>query len=55
MTSTTADYIHRHEGRQLFGLNPAGYDNARPDYPAWIFERLRVQRRSIGSTRYRGS
>jgi SAM-dependent methyltransferase len=29
------------EGRALFGLNPEGYDAVRPDYPAWIYQRLR--------------
>jgi SAM-dependent methyltransferase len=29
------------EGRALFGLNPEGYDAVRPDYPPWIYERLR--------------
>jgi SAM-dependent methyltransferase len=32
--------IDRQEGRRLFGLNPQGYEDARPDYPEWIFERL---------------
>ena len=34
--------IDRCEGRHLFGLDPAGYDASRPDYPIWIFERLRA-------------
>ena len=29
------------EGRALFGLNPEGYDAVRPDYPGWIYQRLR--------------
>ena len=29
------------EGRALFGLNPEAYDAVRPDYPAWVYERLR--------------
>ena len=29
------------EGRHLFGLDPAGYDATRPDYPSWIFEELK--------------
>ena len=33
--------IDRQEGRHLFGLNPQGYEDSRPDYPVWIFERLR--------------
>ena len=28
------------EGRVLFGLNPEAYDAVRPEYPAWICERL---------------
>lgn len=35
------EQIAREEGRRLFGLNPEGYDDARPDYPEWIFEGLR--------------
>lgn len=34
------DQISRAEGRHLFGLDPAGYDATRPDYPLWIFEHL---------------
>jgi SAM-dependent methyltransferase len=34
--------IDRTEGRHLFGLNPQRYDTSRPDYPHWIFERLRA-------------
>ncbi len=34
------DQVHRSEGRRLFGVDPDGYDRARPDYPAWIFDRL---------------
>lgn len=33
--------IDRSEGRALFGLNPEAYDAVRPEYPAWIYERLR--------------
>ncbi|MEM7118932.1 MAG: class I SAM-dependent methyltransferase [Chloroflexota bacterium] len=33
--------IKLNEGRQLFGLNPQGYEDARPDYPLWIFDHLR--------------
>lgn len=29
------------EGRALFGLNPEAYDTVRPDYPPWVYERLR--------------
>jgi SAM-dependent methyltransferase len=32
--------IDRSEGRALFGLNPEAYDTVRPDYPAWIYQRL---------------
>ena len=35
------DQIARQEGRHLFGLNPQGYEDSRPDYPEWIYERLR--------------
>jgi SAM-dependent methyltransferase len=35
------EQINLHEGRALFGLNPAGYEDARPDYPLWIFDQLR--------------
>ena len=34
MTAPTPDH------RRLFGLDPAGYDRARPDYPARIYEIL---------------
>lgn len=37
-----AEQIERDEGRRLFGLNPQGYDDARPEYPVWIFEHLRA-------------
>ena len=37
------DAIDRQEGRRLFGLNPQGYEDSRPDYPDWIWERLRDQ------------
>lgn len=33
--------INLDEGRRLFGLNPQGYDDARPEYPLWIFDHLR--------------
>jgi SAM-dependent methyltransferase len=33
--------IDRRFGRQAFGDDPANYDAARPDYPTWVFERLR--------------
>ncbi len=34
-------FIHRTFGRQAFGLDPAGYDAARPPYPEWVFDFLR--------------
>lgn len=37
-----AEQIERNEGRRLFGLNPQGYDDARPEYPLWIFDHLRA-------------
>ena len=33
--------IPRQAGRSAFGLDPAGYDRSRPDYPAWVFDTLR--------------
>jgi SAM-dependent methyltransferase len=33
--------INRVEGRRAFGLNPAGYDRARPEYPSELYELLR--------------
>lgn len=32
--------IDRSFGRQAFGLNPAAYHAARPDYPDWVFDML---------------
>jgi SAM-dependent methyltransferase len=34
------DQISPDEGQRLFGLDPAGYDAVRPEYPAWIFTEL---------------
>ncbi|MDH3645020.1 MAG: class I SAM-dependent methyltransferase [Gammaproteobacteria bacterium] len=34
------DRIQPSEGRGLFGLNPGGYAESRPDYPEWIYERM---------------
>ena len=34
-------FIPRTFGRQAFGLDPAGYDAARPAYPDWVFDLLR--------------
>lgn len=33
--------LDRAFGRQAFGTDPAAYDAARADYPAWVFEALR--------------
>ncbi|WP_027152810.1 methyltransferase domain-containing protein [Mesorhizobium sp. WSM2561] len=33
--------IEKEKGRAAFGLDPAGYHQARPDYPEWVFEILR--------------
>ena len=33
--------IDRSEGRILFGLDPAAYDRARPDYPDRVYDVLR--------------
>jgi SAM-dependent methyltransferase len=33
--------IAKHTGRTAFGLDPAGYDQSRPDYPDWVFDTLR--------------
>lgn len=32
--------IDRSFGRQAFGLNPAAYHAARPEYPDWVYDRL---------------
>ncbi len=34
------DHVKRSEGRHLFGLDPGSYDDVRPGYPSWIFEKL---------------
>lgn len=34
------EFIDRSEGRRLFGLNPEGYGDARPDYPEAIYRCL---------------
>lgn len=34
------DAIQREDGRRAFGLAPAGYHAARPDYPSWVFDTL---------------
>lgn len=38
---TTRSEIDRREGRGLFGLDPASYDRARPEYPDEVFALLR--------------
>ena len=42
------DVIDRSEGRRLFGLDPSGYCDARPDYPDAIYRTL-VERGAIRS------
>ena len=37
----TDTFIDRAFGREAFGLDPAGYDRARPAYPEWVFDFLR--------------
>jgi SAM-dependent methyltransferase len=37
----TGSFIDRMFGRRAFGLDPAGYDSARPAYPDWVFDFLR--------------
>src|SRR5262245_6529038 len=39
---TAPGRIERSEGHRLFGLNPAGYDAARPRYPAALFDAMRA-------------
>ena len=43
-----AQFIDRSEGRCLFGLNPEGYEDARPAYPEAIYQLL-VERRAVVS------
>jgi SAM-dependent methyltransferase len=33
--------VSKSVGRAAFGLDPASYDRARPDYPTWVFDTLR--------------
>ena len=40
------EFIDRREGRRLFGLNPEGYGDARPEYPEAIY-RFLVERGAI--------
>jgi len=42
--------IELNEGRRLFGLNPQGYEDARPEYPIWIFDRLRERGALVDGT-----
>ncbi len=32
--------IERAEGQRAFGIDPTGYDQARPDYPPRVYEIL---------------
>ena len=34
------ELIDRSEGRRLFGADPRGYEEARPQYPRWVFDKL---------------
>jgi SAM-dependent methyltransferase len=34
------DKLAREFGRQAFGADPAGYHNARPQYPEWVYDTL---------------
>jgi len=40
---TSPREFHRSEGRGLFGIDPAGYDAARPRYPDALFDLLRTR------------
>ena len=40
---TSRSEIDRREGRGLFGLDPAGYDQARPEYPDEVFALLEAR------------
>ena len=44
------EQIELNEGRQLFGLDPQGYEDTRPDYPIWIFDHLRECRALVDGT-----
>ena len=39
-TKQMPETIDRADGRRLFGSDPEAYDDARPDYPAWVFDTL---------------
>lgn len=45
-----AEFIDRSEGRRLFGLNPQGYEDARPAYPEAIYEFLLEHRALVPGT-----
>lgn len=45
-----SEQIDLNEGRRLFGLNPLGYEDARPDYPIWIFDHLRARGALVDGT-----
>jgi SAM-dependent methyltransferase len=34
------DVLQKIEGRQLFGLDPGGYEAGRPDYPSFVYDTL---------------
>ena len=44
------EQINLNEGRRLFGLNPQGYEDARPEYPFWIFDHLRERGALVDGT-----
>src|SRR5215204_5203672 len=44
------EQINLNEGRQLFGLNPQGYEDARPEYPVWIVDHLRERGALVDGT-----
>ena len=35
------DELQRIEGRQLFGLDPSGYEAGGPVYPTFVYDKLR--------------
>jgi SAM-dependent methyltransferase len=39
--SPSREALQRSEGRQLFGLDPGGYEAGRPDYPSFVYDSLR--------------
>ena len=44
------EQIELNEGRRLFGLNPQGYEDTRPEYPVWIFDHLRERGALVDGT-----